>query len=392
VVIEVSSNPRLAQDLAAGGVFVPGCSFQLNDECELVVRGASSEVRLAARVVYADEVRGTGFELLRVDAETKALLAAALGAPVEMPVRKAVTSTNPPMRNPTPAAGRRIVMRAASPVVVAPVEPEPPAPVEPPAFQPPVELPDDEEPAQVHSAKPVAELETERYPALEAAPPEATHPITRQELEDELAQFVLDSDDEPPARAEQVAGTEPVSTETASTEPTPTEAAGTEAAGTEPPGDLPPDVEAAINKASGGTDAKFARNVHERMRGLTLVQQVKLAQHGEQHERIVLERMYGKNVWEALLRNPRLTGQEVARIARMGALPRPLIETICGNGGWLQIPEVRRALLGNPRLGTDQIMKVLRLTPKHELRLVPQQTAYTLAVRDVARRLLREQE
>lgn len=138
------------------------------------------------------------------------------------------------------------------------------------------------------------------------------------------------------------------------------------------------------------TDHELALNVHERLRGLTLVQQIRIAQHGEVSERIVLERMYGKNVWEALLRNPRLTGPEVARIARMGALPRPLIEIIVGNGAWLQIPEVRRALLANPRLATDQILRVLRLLPKHELKLAGMQSAYPFAVRDAAKKMLKE--
>jgi hypothetical protein len=139
-----------------------------------------------------------------------------------------------------------------------------------------------------------------------------------------------------------------------------------------------------------GGERKIALNVNERLRGLTLVQQLKVAQHGELSERIILERMYGKTVWEALLRNPRITGPEVARIARMGALPRTLIELIVGNGGWLQIPEVRRALLTNPRLGVDQILRVLRLLPKHELKLAGSQTAYPFAVRDAAKRVLRE--
>ena len=128
--------------------------------------------------------------------------------------------------------------------------------------------------------------------------------------------------------------------------------------------------------------------MHERLRGLTLVQQIKIAMHGEQQERIVLERMYGKTVWEPLLRNPRITGPEVARIARMGALPRPMIELICANGAWLQIPEIRRALLANVRLGTDQIHKILRLLPKPELKLAPKQPAYSMAVRDAAKRML----
>ena len=136
----------------------------------------------------------------------------------------------------------------------------------------------------------------------------------------------------------------------------------------------------------------FALHVHERLRNLSLPQQLKKAHGGELHERIVLERIYGKNVWEALLRNPRLTAPEVARIARMGMLPRPLIEIIVNNGAWLQIPEVRRALLANPRLQTDQILRVLRLLPKHELKLAAVQTAYPYSVRDAAKRMLREMQ
>ncbi len=140
----------------------------------------------------------------------------------------------------------------------------------------------------------------------------------------------------------------------------------------------------------GDDGRQLARGPHERLRGLTLVQQQKIASHGELSARIVLERLYGKTVWESLLRNPRVTGPEVARIARMPALPRPLIEHIVGNGGWLQLPEVRRALLANPRLGTDQIVRLLRLLPKPELKLAVLQTSYPHAVRDAAKRLLRE--
>ena len=67
-----------------------------------------------------------------------------------------------------------------------------------------------------------------------------------------------------------------------------------------------------------------------------------------------------------------------------------MIELIVGNGGWLQIPEVRRALLANPRLGTDQILRVLRLLPKQELKLAGVQTSYPSVVRDAARKLVKE--
>ncbi len=129
-------------------------------------------------------------------------------------------------------------------------------------------------------------------------------------------------------------------------------------------------------------------NAHERLRGLSPAQQAKVAMGNDVNERIVLERIYGKAVWEVLLHNQRLTPPEVVRIARMGAVPLPQLELICSNPGWLSSGQVRRALLANRRLSPAMIEKVLRVTPKHELKLLPKQTAYPAQVREVARRML----
>lgn len=248
VVLELAGDHKLARDLVAGGVFVPGYNLALNEECELVLRGAdATELRIAARVVWSD-ASGIGLQLHDCNAELKQRIAA--------------------LANPGSA----------------PQEPDEPTPA-----------------AEAQGDGPAA--------------------------------------DEPDASTE---------------------------------------------------EGKHALTMHERLRHLPLAQQLKVAHHGELAERIQLERLYGKNVWEALLRNPRITGPEVARIARMGALPRPLLEIIIGNGAWVQIPEVRRALLANTRLGTDHIMRILRLLPKHELKLAAFQTAYSFSVRDVAKRLIKE--
>jgi hypothetical protein len=129
---------------------------------------------------------------------------------------------------------------------------------------------------------------------------------------------------------------------------------------------------------------------HERLRNLSVAEQIKLALKADTAERILLERIYGKGVWEPLLRNPRITPPEVARIAKMGSLPRPLLEVIVSNGAWLGVPEVRRSLLSNPRLSTDVVPRILRLMPKHELKLVPTQTAYASGIREHARRMLKD--
>jgi hypothetical protein len=128
----------------------------------------------------------------------------------------------------------------------------------------------------------------------------------------------------------------------------------------------------------------------DKLRHLTPAEQLKLARTGELADRVTLERLYGKQVWEALLHNPRLSIPEVARIARKGTVPKPLLEVILDNGAWVKSPQVKRALLGNPKLGADAIGKLLRTTPKHELKLIEKGTAYAMPVREAARKLLKQ--
>jgi hypothetical protein len=127
---------------------------------------------------------------------------------------------------------------------------------------------------------------------------------------------------------------------------------------------------------------------HERLRKLSLMDQQKVARTGDLNDRVTLERIYGKHVWEGLLHNPKLTVPEVARIARKGTMPRPLLEFIVDNNAWIQAAIVRRALLGNPRVSGEAILKLLRITPKHELRAIYKTTTYSSQVREAARKVL----
>jgi hypothetical protein len=129
--------------------------------------------------------------------------------------------------------------------------------------------------------------------------------------------------------------------------------------------------------------------MHERLRKLSQIEQQKVARSGELSDRVMLERLYGKAVWEGLLHNPRLTVPEVARMARKGTMPRPMVDFIVDNATWVQQGAVRRALLGNPRVSSEGVLKILRATPKHELKAITKSTAYAAQIRDVARKLLK---
>lgn len=137
-----------------------------------------------------------------------------------------------------------------------------------------------------------------------------------------------------------------------------------------------------------GHDGGGSGAARESLRNLAYSEQLRIAREGDQGERVALERIYGKGVWEMLLQNPRITVVEVARIACKGALSRPALEAIVSNSAWLANAQVRRGLLTNPRIGRAQIGKVLRAMPKHELKLAPKQSIYGSAVREAARKLL----
>jgi hypothetical protein len=144
----------------------------------------------------------------------------------------------------------------------------------------------------------------------------------------------------------------------------------------------------AEEESPGSEGHAGAASLHERIRSLSAAEQLRLASAGTLGERTALERMYGPTVWEPLLRNARVTIPEVARIARKGSLPRPLVDLIASNAPWLASGEVQRALLSNPRSSPAVIAKVLGAMSRHDLMLVPQQTAYPEPVRAAAKKRL----
>ena len=329
VVIELESNSQSSRDLSAGGVYVPDCGLRIAEECDLVVCGATERLVLPARVVYVDAQRGAGLELLGFSLEVKARIAALepFAPPEPVPAGAPELEESDPDRSPLDDALDR-----------------PPCPE------------DDLGYGRFHESAPMIDLKAlDDDLAIPHAGDEAT---------------TLTGDDRDADRAA-------------------LSAANTDAFDTLEPDDMLGGDGAPRDHARGSRP--IARSVHERLRGLNLAAQLKMATSGELHERIILERLYGKNVWETLLRNPRLSPTEVSRIARYGSLPRVLLEIIVGNNAWLQVPEVRRALLSNPRLAADQIMKVMRLMPKHELKLAAIQSVYPHAVRNVAKLLLRSE-
>lgn len=106
----------------------------------------------------------------------------------------------------------------------------------------------------------------------------------------------------------------------------------------------------------------------KKIQKLSVVQKIKLAEEGDLTQRTLLYRMYGKLVFDGLLRNPRLTEMEVARLAKLGTLSQQQVQTIARKVEWLRNERIRNALLSNPRVPPPIIQKIVSMLAKHELR------------------------
>ena len=169
--------------------------------------------------------------------------------------------------------------------------------------------------------------------------------------------------------------------------PTPTEQAGGSSA---PPAGSSEGSQRPSRRPTGRPSSlpPAARNIHERVRGLSIRDRQRMARDGNLTERVALERCYSSSVWEYLLQNQSLSASEAARIAKKGNLPHPLMKIILSNAGWLKAGEVQRALLANPRLNGPDIERVLRNLSRADLNRLPQQSGYRPGVRQAAKRLL----
>ncbi len=138
-------------------------------------------------------------------------------------------------------------------------------------------------------------------------------------------------------------------------------------------------------KEAGATTE--AGDLYTRVRHYTAAEQLRAAREGDLRERVALEQIYGKAVWEVLLRNPRITAPEIIRISRTPKLPKQLVEVITNNASWLAVSTLRRSLLMNPRVTGACLDKVLRATPRAELTLIAKQSSYPMNVRQAIKRI-----
>lgn len=112
------------------------------------------------------------------------------------------------------------------------------------------------------------------------------------------------------------------------------------------------------------------QNTWDRIRGLSQMEKILLAVKADRSERAQLLQDNDPRVLLSILRNPRLTMDEVVRMAKSSFLTYQIAEAIMKTSQWMGSVEVRVALVHNAKTPPAFSLRILPTLPEAEVRAI----------------------
>lgn len=129
-------------------------------------------------------------------------------------------------------------------------------------------------------------------------------------------------------------------------------------------------------------------SVWDRVRALPYAEKIILATKTDRSERAVLIQENDPQILYYLLKNPRITTEEVLRIARMTSISAMVADQIAKTTQWSSNQEIRSALVNNPRTAPSLALKLLATLSEPEIRQIAKSTAVSQPLKQAAVRIL----
>jgi hypothetical protein len=140
-------------------------------------------------------------------------------------------------------------------------------------------------------------------------------------------------------------------------------------------------------EAAVAPQPETAQSSWDRMRGLSQMEKLLLAVKADRSERALLVQDNDPRVLLSLLRNPRLTVDEVVRVAKSSYLNYQIAEVILKASQWMSSLDVRLALIHNAKTPPAFALRILPTLPDAEVRAIAR-TGTNMALKQAALRRL----
>ncbi len=143
-----------------------------------------------------------------------------------------------------------------------------------------------------------------------------------------------------------------------------------------------------LAKPEPEAEAAPPANMWERMRSMTQTEKLLLAIKADRPERAVLLQDNDPRVLLSLLRNPRITVDEVVRLAKSSYLNFQIADVISKTAQWMSNLDVRVGLIHNAKTPQPLALRILPTLPDAEVRNIARSgtnmTLKTAALRQLA--------
>ena len=134
--------------------------------------------------------------------------------------------------------------------------------------------------------------------------------------------------------------------------------------------------------------SRMEQSSWDKIRNLSRIEKLLLAPKADRSERQVLIQDNDAQVVFSLLKNPRLTTEEVVRIARSPLLSSVAADLIARTTIWASNSEIRAALVHNQRTPTPLAIKLLPTLPEPEIRQIAKSGGVSQALKQAALRIV----
>lgn len=114
--------------------------------------------------------------------------------------------------------------------------------------------------------------------------------------------------------------------------------------------------------------------LRRRIKRMGMEDKINLALSGNREERMALAQDSNRSIHHHLLRNAKLTIDEVAYMSRLPSLNPDVLDKIAENPGYTQNPAVTKALVFNPRTPLRTALRLLDRLPRSELNVLSRRT------------------
>lgn len=131
-------------------------------------------------------------------------------------------------------------------------------------------------------------------------------------------------------------------------------------------------------------ESEESQSVVDRLRDMQRVQKIIHAKKADRSERAYLVQDRDPQVLTSLLRNPRITIDEVVRVAKSSFLNYQVAELIVTTGQFMAAVEVRIALIHNPKTPPTFAMRILPTLPESEVRNIAKGAATSMQLKQAA--------